>query len=172
MDAYILVGDEEVRKSSVLRSLTGCYNENTRDIEIASPINSTSPTKVLRVYARVSSLQEKGLTESEFEDLVSDWVAKNGKIDSVVFCLWSKSRTWTRKSPSGKRVQITGPTASGYIKYLQSTAAKFKWKIVKVAVLGNPSVSATYPNQANFPLSKSNPINVTAQDVRRHFNWV
>ena len=36
MDAYILIGNANTRKTSVTRSLTGCFNRSVRDIQLQS----------------------------------------------------------------------------------------------------------------------------------------
>jgi len=173
MDAYIIIGDANARKSSTMRCLTGCFNRSNRDIEIA-PLapNSTTSAKVIQVYARVSSLQEtdKGILPWEFEQEVLDRVKSHGHLDAVAFCLWSTAQVWHRP-PGQNGGTITCPPASGYIQYLQNTTTNFNWRIAAVAVLGNPNIVATYPNSVHFPRSPAQPINVTAQDVRRHFNW-
>ena len=52
MDAYIIIGNPNTRKASVVRSLTGCFNRSVRDIQ---PLGGRQP---LRLYARVGALQD------------------------------------------------------------------------------------------------------------------
>ena len=59
MDAYIVIGNANTRKASVLRSLTGCFNRSVREI---LPLDAAAP---LRLYARVGSLQDTRTTPAE-----------------------------------------------------------------------------------------------------------
>ena len=60
MDAYILIGNLNTRKSSVVRGLTGCFNRSVRDIVPVGGKNA------LRLYARVGALQETRTRPEDF----------------------------------------------------------------------------------------------------------
>lgn len=144
MDAYVIIGGPNTRKSSVTRSLTGCYNRNVRDILLQ---NGTQ----IQIYARVSSLQE---SKTKAQDFIAE--VNQNQCQSVVFCLWPTS------NPSSP---IAYPDATAYLSDFKTAGRN----IINVAVLGN--TPAIYPNQASFPNSQTNPINQTAQAVRVHFGW-
>ncbi len=145
MDAYVIIGGANTRKSSVTRSLTGCFNRNIRNILLR---NGT----VIKIYARVSSLQESQTTAHDFILEVSQT-----QCQSVIFCLWP---SFNPSNPSAF------PDATKYLHEFNMAG----WNIIKVAVLGN--TPAIYNNQCRLPNSQTDPINKTAQDVRVHFGWV
>lgn len=144
MDAYIIIGGPNTRKSSVTRSLTGCFNRSVRNILLQNGAQ-------IQIYARVSSLQES-------ETTAQDFIVEVNQTDCqfVVFCLWPMPNS---SNP------IAYPDAATYLSAFSAAG----WNIVKVAVLGQGQ--AAYPNQALFPNSQTDPINQTAQAVRLHFGW-
>lgn len=145
MDAYVIIGGPNTRKSSVTRSLTGCFNRNVRNILL---LNGTQ----IQIYARVSSLQESETTANDFIAEVNQQ-----QCQSVIFCLW------TTPNPSNPTAY---PDATAYLSSFNAAG----WNIIRVAVFGNAPTS--YPNQALFPNSQTDPINLTAQAVRLHFGWL
>ena len=60
MDAYLVIGNPNTRKASLLRSLSGCYQRSVRDIQ---PLGGQP---VLRLYARAGALQHTRTTPSDF----------------------------------------------------------------------------------------------------------
>lgn len=144
MDAYVVIGDPNTRKSSVIRSLTGCFNRSRRTILLQNG------TQIL-IYARVSSLQEFETTAQEF---IAE--ATHTNCQTVIFCLW----------PTENQIDpISYPNATAYLAEFIAAG----WNIVHVAILG--ATPAIYPNQASFPNSQSDPINQTAQSIRTFFKW-
>ncbi|RUO25520.1 hypothetical protein CWE09_01925 [Aliidiomarina minuta] len=146
MDAYVIIGKPNARKSSVIRSLTGCYNRNQRNILL----NNSSQ---IQIYARVSSLQE---SKTEAKDFLIE--ATNTGCNFVIFCLWPNANS---------KNTLLYPDAKSYLSYFSAQG----WNIVKVAVLGQVGTNHIYANEARFPNSTSLPINQTAKAVRLHFGW-
>lgn len=144
MDAYVIIGEPNTRKSSVMRSLTGCFNRSIRDIRLLSG-------QQIQIYARVSSVQESKTTIQDFINEV-----RLTQCGHVMLCLWADANPYNRAS---------FPDALAYLSAFHAAG----WNIVKVAVLGN--AQAIYPNQAVFRGSQLDPINVTAHAVRLHFGW-
>jgi len=60
MDAYILIGNANTRKSSVLRSLTDSVNRSVRDIQLQDNRHA------VRFYARAGTLQVTRTTPDNF----------------------------------------------------------------------------------------------------------
>ena len=60
MDLYLVVGNPNTRKASVVRSLTGCFNRSVRDIQ---PLGGKP---LLRLYARVGTLQDSRSAPADF----------------------------------------------------------------------------------------------------------
>lgn len=151
MKAYIIIGSSNTRKSSTCRALTGCFNRSIRDIR-------DTHQNDLDVYVRVSSLQESETTPKEFHKEV---MAK--KQNHVLFCLWP---TENPKNPQKY------PNAAEYVKFLTSKG----WVIAKVAILGSTAsttIKAVSPKIIQtFINAPSDPINITAESVRKHFNWI
>lgn len=146
MDAYVIVGNANTRKSSVLRSLTGCFNRSIRDI-----IDSSG--SVRQIYARVSSLQESETTPQDFIQEVSATGLTN-----VIFCLWPHAN---------RKNAVLYPDAQAYI----TAFIQAGWQFQASAVLGTTTFQPATPCVAHFPAVTNQPINVTAQAVRSHFGW-
>ena len=75
MDAYIVIGNPNTRKASLVRCLTGCFNRSVRDIQ---PLGGRTP---LRLYARVGSLQD---TRATPEDFIAE--AGRARCNAVLCC--------------------------------------------------------------------------------------
>jgi hypothetical protein len=143
MDAYLIIGNSNTRKASLVRSLTGCFNRSVRDILIQG---SKTP---LRFYARVGTLQD---TRTTVEDFVAE--VDRARCQAVLFCL----------SPSSPEQ----PDAQAYVTGLKAAG----WRIKAVAVLGQNGGGVRAANLRQYPQAPTAPINVTARDVRAQFGWV
>jgi hypothetical protein len=147
MDAYFLIGNPNTRKSSVVRSLTGCFNRSIRDIQLLS-----GPPP-LRIYARVGSLQDSRATAAEFEQ-----EAARKRCGAVLCCLGASA------SPLDPELF---PDAASYLAHFAAAG----WRIKSIAVLGQNGGGVRAPVLRQFPQAPADPINVTAQGVRAHFGW-
>ena len=146
LNAYILVGSQNTRKSSTLRSLTGCFNRSIRDILLYNG-------KTISVYARVASLQESRTSPIDYINEAT----KTGCVNTI-FCLW----------PTANQINTKlYPDASAYILAFKIAG----WKISAVAILGSSTFTPLNKRHYNFPNSTSAPINSTASDVREYFRW-
>ena len=148
MDAYILIGNLNTRKSSVVRGLTGCFNRSVRDI---LPVGGKN---ALRLYARVGALQE---TRTRPEDFRAE--VEKTRCAAVLCCL----------APSAH------PNHPGLYPDAQAYLARFKaegWRIRAIAVLGQNGGGVRSTSMLQFPLASTAPINVTVQAVRAHFGWL
>jgi len=76
VDAYLIIGNPNTRKASLVRSLTGCFNRNVRDIVMEGV---KAPVKV---YARVGTLQETGTSVEAFL-----WEVSRARCQAVICCL-------------------------------------------------------------------------------------
>ena len=142
MDAYLIIGNPNTRKASLVRSLTGCFNRSVRDIQIQG---SKTP---LRFYARVGALQD---ARTSVEDFVAE--AGRARCQAVVFCL----------SPSS----TDRPDAQAYVAGFKAAG----WRIKAVAVLGQNGGGVRASNLRQYPQAPTAPINVTAREVRAQFGW-
>ena len=148
MDAYILIGNANNRKTSIVRSLSGCFNRNVRDIQLQS---SKRP---VRFYARVGALQSTRTTVVEFVNEV-----ERARCEAVLFCL----------SPSAHKTDLLEyPDAQTYVAALRERG----WRIKAVAVLGQDGGGVRVPNLRQHIQAPTAPVNVTARDVRAQFGWV
>lgn len=147
MDAFVIIGNANTRKSSVVRSLTGCFNRSLRDIEPASG------APVRRVYARAGALQPARTPPADF---VAEASAK--RCDTVLVCLTPES------SPIDPHAL---PDAGSYLAQFRAAG----WDVKAIAVLGQNDGGVRSPNLQHFPQAPRHPINVTAQAVRQHFGW-
>jgi hypothetical protein len=147
MDAYIVIGNPNTRKASVVRSLTGCFNRSVRDI---LPLGGNP---VLRLYARIGALQE---TKAKPEDFIAE--AARARCTAVLCCL---SPTAHADHPDRY------PDAQAYLAAFKAAG----WRIRSIAVLGQNAGEVRSPSLRQFPLASTAPINATAHAVRAHFGW-
>ncbi len=148
MDAYIVIGNPNTRKASLLRALTGCFNRSLRDIELASG------KTVLRLYARVGALQDTRTTAADFAQEVA-----RQRCDAVLCCLAPGASLSDPQQHPGAAAYLDQFLALG-------------WRVQAIAVLGQNAGGVRSPRLAPFPQAGTAPINVTAQAVRRHFGWL
>jgi hypothetical protein len=148
MDAYILIGNPNTRKASVVRCLSGCFNRSVRDI---LPLGAKAP---VRVYARVGALQE---TRTAPEDFLLEVAGK--RCTAVLFCLAPSARAHEPE---------LFPDAQAYVTQFKAAG----WRIRSIAVLGQNAGGVRSPNLQQYIQAGITPINVTAQAVRAHFGWV
>jgi hypothetical protein len=147
MDAYVVIGNPNTRKASVVRSLTGCFNRSVRDIQVLA---AKTP---MRLYARVGSLQD---TRSGPQDFVAE-VAR-ARCNAVLCCL----------SPTANPDHAEQyPDAAAYLAAFKAAG----WRIRAIAVLGQNGGGVRSPNLLQFPQAPVAPINQTARAVRAHFGW-
>ena len=147
MDMYLVIGNPNTRRASLIRALTGCFNRSVRDIELLSG------KAVLKVYARVGSLQE---TRTRPEDFIAEVAAT--RCSAVLCCIAPNA------SPSSPALY---PSALAYVeRFLQEG-----WAVQAIAALGQNSGGLRNQALAQFPQAGVAPINVTAAAVRKHFGW-
>lgn len=148
MDAYIIIGNANTRKASLVRSLTGCFNRSVRDILLQGD------KRPQRFYARVGTLQD---TRTTIEQFAAE--ANRSRCDATLFCL----------SPTANRTEaVELPDAASYV----AAFRKLGWRIKGVAVLGQNDGGVRAPNLRQYPQAPAAPVNVTARDVRAQFGWV
>ncbi len=147
MDAYIVIGNPNTRKSSLVRSLTGCFNRSIRDIQ------PSSGKGVLRLYARVGSLQDARMAPVDF---IAEAAATRC---TAVLCCLAPSASLTRAADC--------PDAKAYLQHFEAAG----WRIRAIAVLGQNAGGVRARHLLQFPLAGTLPINVTARAVRAHFGW-
>ncbi|MBQ0958255.1 hypothetical protein KAK06_04740 [Ideonella sp. 4Y11] len=149
LTAYVLIGSPRTRKSTLLRCLTGCYSRNLRDIELASG-------QTVRLYARVSALQDTRTTPQDFIAEV-----QRQRCTHAAFIL----------SPQGSPLDPQGlPDAQAYL----DAFGRAGWRIERVAVLGADPVKPQVPARgavARFPNVLHQPVNASAALLRQHFGW-
>jgi hypothetical protein len=147
LDAYIVIGNPNTRKSSLVRSLSGCFNRSVRDILPADGSHA------LRVYARTGALQE---TRTGIDDFIAE--AGRSRCGTVLCCLWPSAHPI---------VPEQCPDALSYIEGFKAAG----WRIVAIAVLGQNGGEVRSPKLRQFTQAPTDPINATARAVRAHFGW-
>ena len=148
MDAYILIGNANTRKTSVVRSLSGCFNRSVRDIQMQSG------KRPLRFYARVGALQS---TRTSIEAFFAE-VARM-RCEGVLLCL----------APNAHKTDLEEyPDAQAYVAAMREKG----WRIKGIAVLGQDGGGVRAPNLRQYTSAPTAPVNVTARDVRAQFGWV
>lgn len=147
--AYVLIGSPRTRKSTLLRCLTGCYSRNLRDIELTGG-------QVLRLYARVSALQDSRIGPADFIQEV-----QRSRAPHVAFILAPQAHPHAPKD---------WPDAQTYLDAFEAAG----WQIERIAVLGADPIRPRVARRdavARFPNVLHQPVNSTAALVRQHFGW-
>ncbi len=147
MDAYVVIGNPNTRKASLLRCLTGCFNRSVRDIQ---PLGGRP---LLRLYARVGTLQDSRCGPDDF---VAE--AARMRCNAVLCCLSPGAHP-----DHGERL----PDAAAYLAAFKSAG----WRLRAIAVLGQNGGGVRSPHLLQFPQAPVAPINQTARAVRAHFGW-
>jgi hypothetical protein len=148
MDAYILVGNSNTRKTSIVRSLTGCFNRSVRDIQLQTG------KRPVRFYARVGALQTTRTSVGAFMDEVA-----RARCDATIFCL----------TPGANKTDLEEyPSAQAYVATLREQG----WRIKGVAILGQDGGGVRAANLRQHTSAPSAPVNMTARDVRAQFGWL
>ena len=148
MDAYIVIGNPNTRKSSLVCSLTGRFNRSVRDIQPAPGKSAFS------LYARVGSLQGTRTTPEAF---VAE--AARMRCAAVLCCLAASADPLQPDLYPGAQAYLAEFAAQG-------------WRIRSIAVLGQNGGDVRGPNLCQFAQAPTVPINVTAHAVRSHFGWL
>lgn len=147
MDIYLLVGNSHTRKSSIARSLSGCFNRSVRDIQL---VNGRAP---LRLYARVGAAQETRRTPEAF---VAEILAS--RCAAALCCLLPTAL------PNEPELY---PDAQTYIAHFEAAGLRIR----AIAALGQNAGGLRGPKLRQFPQAPTLPINVTASEVREFFGW-
>ncbi|HMO45190.1 MAG TPA: hypothetical protein PKB14_04085 [Rubrivivax sp.] len=147
MDAYLVIGNPNTRKASLVRCLSGCFNRSVRDIQ---PLDGKP---ALRLYARVGTLQD---TRSGPEDFIAETMRM--RCSAVLCCL----------SPSANPDHAERyPDAAAYVAAFEAAG----WRLRAIAVLGQNGGGVRSPKLLQFPQAPVAPVNHTARAVRAHFGW-
>ena len=153
---FIVLGNENTRKSSTIRALTGIYRESNYLIE-------THPGNMM-VFAKSSSLQESKIQPMDFIHRIN-----TENFDNVLTALWIHDYIYTDPA-TGQ--QIRYPTGIEYVRDFLTA----NWHIQQIVVLGtnglpNP-LPAGCPTPNYVPNSAAKAANEISSDVRRWWNWL
>jgi GTPase SAR1 family protein len=164
MDIYVIVGDSNSGKSSIIRSLTGCSHSGSRHFQL----NNDAHRGVNDVYVMLSALQESGKKHNaprkpdEFVDYINALGAKEN-FDKIIFPLRLR-KTRIKK--------VDYPDADVYFRHFMDQAG---WRIIAVATLShdapNYSFNSTTISVFHEPLSPTIPVNTAAAHIRSGFGW-
>ncbi|MCM8710812.1 hypothetical protein M2651_07200 [Clostridium sp. SYSU_GA19001] len=155
VNLYVILGEANMRKSSVMRCLSGVDRKNVYKIQHA---NGT----IKDTFVRITSLQETDCTESEFVTYVTQKVKKH--YDDILICL----RINGLIHPKSKR-QLH--RAEDYINHFRSIGWNFT-RIVDFQDSNNPVQLGSITPTLTLPDTHIHSANYTASLVRSHFNWI
>ena len=163
MKVYLVIGNADMGKSSVLRHLVAFSNGNGKSIRTKT-LATIHGTIEIGFYG-YQALQEHGTRPQEFIDLVNGRFKKDLP-DNLILAL-------RLNATKGNKTVQACPDAEEYIKAFIAEG----WKILSAVLDG--SGKETYPKHWNAKsvLSRppkpqdSVPTNKVADDVRKHFGW-
>ncbi len=153
-NVWIILGNDNTRKSSTIRALTGLYRKhNDRRWEI-----ETTSGKIIRFWIEISALQEHPISAKDFIKEME----KRGH-QNILLPLWIRDRKRT-----------IYPEGWSYIE----SFVKAEWKIKKIVFLGVDG----YPYSKSLPKgcpapkyvedAKSSPSNSIASKIRKWWRWL
>ena len=148
MKAYIIVGDANTGKSSVIRGLTGVRASNGNNQRLIKLKDYLNP---IRISVHVCSLQE--LNPIKTAENFSTEIQKMAGIDGAVLAL---------------RIGVPPFDALSYLNHFLTLG----WDM-RVFVLGETKIIwPTHNNQAgSLDIIKNAPFNVTVKKIKKHFGW-
>jgi ABC-type sugar transport system ATPase subunit len=146
VEAHVLIGNPNTRKSTLLRCLSGCFNRSVRDME-------TVRGDKFKLYARASALQESRTTVAAFQEEVA-----RSRCQQVLFSLWPGAHPHDAQA---------WPDAIAYLEALQRAG----WVIRHAAVLGAHPLRPPAQSVVTLPSVLDQPINASAAQLRQHFGW-
>ncbi len=165
MNVYLVIGDADMGKSSVLRHLVAFSNGNGKSIR-TKDLATIHGTIEISFYG-YQALQEHGDLPKKFINLVNN-LFKKDLPENLILAL--------RLSATKKTSKVQAcPDADAYIQAF----LKAGWTIFKSVVLDD-SGKATYPKHWNATSvlsrppkpQKTVPTNKVADEARKYFNWV
>ncbi|MCA6215610.1 hypothetical protein KGA65_03535 [Ideonella sp. B7] len=146
VEAHVLIGNTNTRKSTLLRCLSGCFNRSVRDME-------TVQGQKFKLYARASALQESRTTVAAFQEEVA-----RSRCQHVLFSLWPGPH------PNDPEAW---PDALTYLAALRQAG----WAIRHAAVLGAQPLRPQADAVLTLPSVLDQPINTSAAQLRQHLGW-
>lgn len=146
-NVYVVIGDANTKKSSIIRALSGV---DRRDNYLIEDLEGNT----LNIFIQIRSLQESKISIQEFIDYIT-----KQNIENVLVAL-RKDRC--NSLPQG-------------MDYLQSFVAN-SWSIQQIVVLGEnqlPNLPQGCPQPNFFPNSADENIaaNNIAHEIRKIWNW-
>lgn len=159
INVYIILGEANMKKSSVIRCLSGIHNQGVYKIKHMNG-------NIQDTFIMVSSLQEtgKGFTPSEFEEYVTNKIKIKKHYDDILICLRIKEYF----NPRGKR---SLQKAEEYINHFSNIG----WNIIKIVELKDSNKIIPIGNMSSTLIikdTKQKTANDIASNVRNHFNWI
>ncbi len=164
MKVYLIIGDADMGKSSVMRHLVAFPKGNGKSIR--TKVLDTVQGAIQISFYGYQALQEHGTLPQKFINLINRQF-KGNLPDNLILAL--------RLSATKKTSKVKAcPDADTYIQAFINAG----WTIFKSVVLDD-SGTATYPNHWNAKSILSRPqqvapipTNKVANDVRKYFGWV
>ncbi len=148
---YIIMGNQNKRKSSIIRCLTGTPRKKKIKLKTIS--------SYIDIYVTISSLQEANIQPTDFITLVNE-----NNYDNVLCCLWIRDKITDNN--------VSYPNGVSYInKFLNAG-----WSIEFVDVLGIEADQELIDQLGEIhcefhPRSAENPSNQTAAEIRSNWGW-
>ena len=153
---FILLGNQNTRKSSTIRALTGIYRESYYLVE-------TYPGQIM-VYAKSSSLQESRVQPQDFIVKMT-----KAKYDSALIALWIHDHHYT--NPATGLTEYF-PIGSDYI----AAFINANLIIQELVVLGASQLATPLPKNCPSPHFVAGSATLAANEIsctiRHWWNWM
>jgi len=150
-ECYIIMGENNTKKSSTVRALTGARVRAVYDV-------STRNNGQIKIFVQISALQEADIPPNKFIEIINA-----EKCDYILTSL---------------RINETGGHPKGY-EYIKQFLNE-GWNIVSVVILNKKQVPKGYPRGAPRPilikntgieLANSIPANKIGSILRKRWKW-
>ena len=161
MNVYLIIGDANMGKTSVVRKLSGFYEkfetlEEHKLNDLRFNVTTLSGEKRSVLLQTYDSLQELLITPEEIYELISK---KKVPPQNILVCL-------RRKGTTIKKHKL--PNAITYLEYFRNKG----WNIEKVAFMSlEEGKSFPYEQSKTIVNDRKTPIDKLAELVKKHFGW-
>lgn len=153
MNIYIIIGNENTRKSSTIRALSGVRDEHLFDVKTISA--------TLKVYIKTTSLQEAKIKTIDAVEYLKRKISKDKDCDTALICLWHDEENSPHKN-------IVPELCCNYLNEFH----KANFIIQKIIVFNKKlDCSISLVNGYSIIDTIGKPSNEIASEIRKIWGW-
>lgn len=154
---FIIIGNSNTRKSSIIRALSGVRDERVFDIK--------TDTEKIKVFVKTTSLQEAKIKRSDAANYIIKKLGKVAGCNTALICL-----RFTNKVHVGKEF-ISEDCTKYLIEFEKSNFIIEKMTVLNEKIENIENIEMLQ-NAHLISDSKTKPSNELASEIRKLWNWV